>query len=278
MKITPANVFAVFVLIICSIPARFALAEQVDVELVLAVDVSGSMSSTELRLQRRGYAEALSSKQVHDAIAKGLIGTIAVTYVEWARSDLKKVIVPWTRISTPEDAMAFAERLMAAEYANMRNTSITGAINYGVNAIASNDFVGLRRVIDISGDGPNNEGGQVTLARDEAVASGHIINGLPLMIEPWRSGLAFNIPNLDAYYRTCVIGGPGAFVIAVESWEGFPEAVRRKIVLELAGDTPPKVWQADFHEVEQVDCMIGERLRRMWQDPCFNGALTNVLS
>lgn len=245
-----------------------AHAEQVDVELVLAVDVSGSMSSTELRLQRRGYAEAFRSSQVHNAIADGLLGTIAVMYVEWARSDLKKVIVPWTIISTPEEANNFADRLLAAEYGNMRNTSITGAIEYSQQQLQTNVAQGLRRVIDISGDGPNNQGGLVTTARDAAVAAGIIINGLPLVVETDERSWAFEMPNLDVYYRACVIGGPGSFVMAVESWERFDEIVRRKIVLELAGKEPElPVQRANFLEPETVDCTIGERMRRIWDDP-----------
>ncbi|MGB7433334.1 MAG: DUF1194 domain-containing protein [Ahrensia sp.] len=246
-------------------PAR---AEQVDVELVLAVDVSGSMSSTELRLQRRGYAEAFRSSQVHNAIADGLLGTIAVMYVEWARSDLKKVIVPWSIISTPEEANNFADRLLAAEYGNMRNTSITGAIQYSQQQLDINEAQGLRRVIDISGDGPNNQGGLVTVARDAAVAEGIVINGLPLVVETDRRSWAFEMPNLDVYYRDCVIGGPGSFVMAVDSWERFDEVVRRKIVLELAGLEPElPVQRANFLEPERVDCTIGERMRRIWDDP-----------
>lgn len=240
-------------------------AEQVDAELVLAVDVSGSMSSTELRLQRRGYAEAFRSTDVHNAIADGLIGSIAVMYVEWARDDLKKVIVPWMRISGPDDANVFADRLLQAEYENMRNTSITGAIAYGTAQLNGNAYDGLRRVIDISGDGPNNQGGLVTEARDDAVSRGIIINGLPLVIEPWRAGLGFNIPTLDVYYRACVIGGPGSFVMAVDDWDRFPEIVRRKIVLELAGGPAPYVQRAHIQIADQVDCLIGERLRGMWE-------------
>lgn len=260
-----SQILTIIVSLFMLLPAH---AEQVDVELVLAVDVSGSMSSTELRLQRRGYAEAFRSSQVQNAIANGLIGTIAVMYVEWARADLKKVIVPWSIISTPEQANRFADRLMAAEYGNMRNTSITGAIRYGQQQMENNAADGLRSVIDISGDGPNNQGGLVTIARDEAVAAGIIINGLPLVVETDRRGWAFDMPNLDAYYRACVVGGPGSFVMAVDSWERFDEIVRRKIVLELAGLQPTlPVQRANFLEQDTVDCTIGERMRRIWDDP-----------
>ncbi|MEO1745959.1 MAG: DUF1194 domain-containing protein, partial [Pseudomonadota bacterium] len=176
---------ALIILLLSSLSAR---SEQVDVELVLAVDVSGSMSTDELRIQRRGYVEAFQSTEVHNAIADGLLGSIAVIYVEWARADLKKVIVPWTRIETAADALAFSDRLAAAEIGNMRNTSITGALVFGAAQIETNAYDGLRKVIDISGDGPNNQGGLVTNARDAVISKGVVINGLPIVADPWRSG------------------------------------------------------------------------------------------
>ncbi|WP_306117799.1 MULTISPECIES: DUF1194 domain-containing protein [unclassified Roseitalea] len=243
-------------------PDARAQPEQVDVELVLAVDVSGSMRFNELQIQRRGYAEAFRSPLVHEAIAGGLIGKVAVTYVEWARSDLQRVIVPWTIIDGADSANAFAERLSAAPISNMRNTSISGAIRYGIGAIEGNDYDGLRRVIDISGDGPNNQGGRVDVARDEALDAGIVINGLPIMVEPWMGGLGFDISGLDVYYQACVIGGPGSFMLPVRDWPEFPEAVRRKIVLELAGPTPTaRIMKAQAGGGRAIDCTIGERLR-----------------
>ena len=250
------TIFA-FLVLLFTLPAR---AEQVDVELVLAVDVSGSMQFNELQIQRRGYVEAFRSKQVHDAIGDGLIGAIAVTYLEWARSDAQKIIVPWTRIDSVESANAFADRLEAAEIANMRNTSITGSITTSMALLNGNAFEGMRRVIDISGDGPNNQGGLVTTARDLAVADGIIINGLPLLLNASLSGMGFGIPALDAYYRACVIGGPGAFVLPVDDWAKFAEAVRRKLVLELAGDQPLPIVRIATEPA--IDCQIGEKLRR----------------
>ena len=253
----------VLTLLIC-FPAS---AEQVDVELVIAVDVSGSMDFGELRTQRRGYVEAFRSSEVHSAISSGLLGAVAVMYVEWARDDLKRVIVPWTRLQTPADAIAFSDRLEAAGLANMRNTSITGAIGYGVEQLESNIFEGARMVIDISGDGPNNQGGLVPSARDAAVARGVVINGLPLVTEPWRERLIFgDTGDLEAYFRACVIGGPGSYVIAVKQWEEFASAVRRKLVLELATSDPPRppFTNAQFLEIPapDIDCLIGEKRRR----------------
>lgn len=238
--------------------------ERVDVELVLAVDVSGSMQYEELQAQRDGYVAAFRSPDVIDAIKLGGYGRVAVTYIEWAHSKLTRVIVPWMIVDSRETAEAFANRLEAALLSNMRNTSISGAIRYGVAAFDDNDVRGVRRVIDVSGDGPNNQGGLVTVSRDTAVSAGITINGLPLMIQPWLSGLGLGLPELDAYYRECVIGGPGSFVLPVMSWEEFPEAVRRKLVLELSGRKPdqPLVMKAEFTWEPEIDCAIGEKLQR----------------
>lgn len=249
---------------------------QVDVELVLAVDVSGSMSPTELRIQRRGYVEALRSDEVWNAIDRGLIGSIAVMYVEWAFYDLQKVIVPWTKISRRKDAHDFADRLLSAEYANMQNTSIVGAIGYGAEQLESNNWYGLRRVVDISGDGPNNQGGLVTTARDAAVDAGIIINGLPIVVTGQVRGRGSFRGDLSKYYESCVIGGPGSFVIPVTKWEEFGEAVRRKLVLELA-ETPPSplLMKASFGPRADYDCEIGEKLNGSWQSEDYNGRGVN---
>ncbi|MEM8541356.1 MAG: DUF1194 domain-containing protein [Pseudomonadota bacterium] len=249
---------------------------QVDVELVLAVDVSGSMSPTELRIQRRGYAEALKSDEVWNAIDRGLIGSIAVMYVEWAFYDLQKVIVPWTKISRRQDAHDFADRLLNAEYANMQNTSIVGAIRFGAEQLETNDWYGLRRVVDISGDGPNNQGGLVTSARDAAVDAGIIINGLPIVVTGQVRGRGSFTGDLSEYYESCVIGGPGSFVIPVTRWEEFGEAVRRKLVWELAEVAPAHlVVQANFNPATDYDCEIGEKLSGSWQSENYNGRGVN---
>ena len=185
-------------------------AEEVDVELFLAVDVSRSMTPQELDIQRQGYASALTSPEVTDAIGRGLIGAIAVTYVEWAGSHSQTVIVPWTRLSTPEEAAAIAEIITSNFETPRRLTSISAILGHAARSIESNDFQGLRRVIDVSGDGPNNSGPPVTSARDAVLEKGIVINGLPLMT---RDGFSdhWGIPDLDAYYANCVIGGPGSF-------------------------------------------------------------------
>lgn len=249
---------------------------QVDAELVLAVDVSRSMSPAELDIQRRGYAQALVSDEVIDAIGDGLLGRVAIQYVEWAGQYDQRILVDWTLIEERADAQAFAEQLLAHASLSMSRTSISGGINFAVSAIDTNAYSGSRRIIDISGDGPNNQGPYVVRARDEALSSGIVINGLPLMT---RDGIysQFDIERLDLYYRDCVIGGPGAFLIPVLSWDEFPEAVRRKIVLELAGgpSSPARIMPTSGSILDLPggvqDCRIGEKIweqnRWMWTDP-----------
>lgn len=242
--------------------------EPVDVELVLAVDVSLSMSADELEIQRRGYAAALTHDHVLQAIAAGAYGRIAVTYVEWAGTNSQHVIVPWTVISTRADAEQVVARLSAQPPNSARRTSISGALEFGADLFAESGFQGTKRVIDISGDGPNNQGAPVDIIRDEVVKQGIVINGLPLMT---RGGFtsAYDVNDLDRYYSDCVIGGPGAFMVPVNDWTQFPEAIRRKLVLELAGPASPRpVDQADrppvvLAQAEQAsDCLVGEKMWR----------------
>jgi hypothetical protein len=247
----------------------------VDVELMLAVDVSGSMTANELRIQREGYVAALQSEDVIKAIESGRLGKVAVAYIEWAREDRQRVLAPWTLIDGRSSAEAFAEKIAAAPISNMRNTSISGAIRTAALALQSNAFEGDRLIIDVSGDGANNQGGPVTQARDAAIDAGITINGLPIEAERWAGANVF-APNatLSDYYEECVIGGPLAFVIAVKDWPEFGVAVRRKLVLELSGTALPEelaivpAQAAPKTEPKtEPDCMIGERQRRMWQDP-----------
>jgi hypothetical protein len=242
--------------------------EPVDVELILAVDVSWSMDRGEQEIQRNGYVAAFRSPEVQQAITRGNYGKVAVTFVEWAGSFTQNVVVPWTLIDSKESADAFAYRLSVEEPDRERRTSISGALDFAAPMFAGNGYVGQRRVIDVSGDGPNNQGRPVTEARAEAVAKGITINGLPLMTSNVSDGGYSNwgsIPNLDKYYADCVIGGPGAFMIPVNDWPQFPEAIRRKLVLELAGGrfvpksgTPFIVPAGN----EGVDCLVGEN---QWQ-------------
>ncbi|QFT58481.1 hypothetical protein FIU94_06535 [Sulfitobacter sp. THAF37] len=232
---------------------------EVDLELVLMVDVSRSMSQAELELQRRGYAEALGSSEVFAAVQSGLLQNVALTYVEWAGS--QQVIVDWRVVTTRDDLRDFARQLTARQDPALRRTSISGALAFGAELIETNQFAGLRRVIDISGDGPNNFGPGVTFARDDVLARGITINGLPLMTDDGAYS-QFNLPNLDIYYQSCVIGGPGAFVIPVVQWSDFGDAVKRKLVLEIAGHRPEaQVIPAQARDPR--DCRVGEKI---WED------------
>ncbi len=243
-----------------------AEAANVDVELVLAVDTSSSMTPDELALQRRGYAAAFRSPDVIRAIADGSYGRVAVTYFEWGASNSRRVIVPWTPISSKADADRVADTLEQAKTRNLLQTSISGAIRFGRQSLDDNAYQGLRRIIDISGDGPNNQGGLVTQSRDDAVEAGITINGLPLMLRGAADIAKYGF-RLDDYYADCVIGGPLAFSLPVSSWNQFTQAVRRKLVLELSA-AAPTLWRAsgtrslarDGSTATAAECSVGERI------------------
>lgn len=244
---------------------------EVDLELILAVDVSRSMDEDEQILQRKGYADALRDEQVLTAISGGLHGRIALTYVEWAGPDSRKQLVPWAVIGSAADAEGFAQALEAAPLEAWRGTSISGGLLFAAELFDSSGYKGLRRVIDVSGDGPNNMGPPVDQTRDMLVQAGIVINGLPLNLK--TPGGMFNIERLDIYYEDCVIGGPGAFLVTVEDPARLKDAIRRKMVLEISGLVPPRpdrpggltgIIPAQYSP-PRIDCMIGERLRqRMW--------------
>ena len=234
----------------------------VDVELILAVDVSYSMDMDELAIQREGYAQAIVSKEFLQALRTGPHGKISVTYFEWAASGDQKIIIPWRVIDGPETADAVANEIMKTPIRRASRTSISGAINFAMPLFDENPYRGLRRVIDISGDGPNNNGSPVTIARDTALAKGITINGLPIMVkEPSYSTM--DIDNLDWYYEDCVIGGPGSFVVSIKDRDKFKEAIRTKLLLEVAGRTPERRIVPVAEKEPRVSCMIGEKI---WQD------------
>jgi hypothetical protein len=232
---------------------------EVDMELVLAVDVSRSMSPAELEIQRRGYAEALVSDEVLSAIAQGFTGRVALAYMEWAGSGSSRLVVDWTVIAGREDAERVAAALLAHTPSGLRRTSISGAIAHAAALFEDNGYTSFRQVIDVSGDGPNNHGAPVTGARDDALARGIVINGLPLMTRDAYGGM-WHLEDLDAYYAACVTGGPGAFVIPVRDWEEFPAAVRRKLVLEIAGPPAPETRLVPAQAAAPYDCLIGEKI------------------
>ncbi|MGD0847685.1 DUF1194 domain-containing protein [Bradyrhizobium sp.] len=238
----------------------------VDVELVLAVDVSYSMDMDELAIQREGYAQAIVSKEFLQALKSLPNGKISVTYFEWAASNDQKIIIPWRVIDGPETADAVAEEIMKTPIRRASRTSISGAIYFAMPLFDENPYRGMRRVIDISGDGPNNNGSPVTGARDIALSKGITINGLPIMVkEPSYSTM--DIENLDFYYEDCVIGGPGSFVVSIKDREKFKEAIRTKLLLEVAGRTPERpvvpVAEKTVEKEPRVSCLIGEKI---WQD------------
>ena len=244
-------------------PLQAAADEEVDLALVIAVDISFSMDPEEQALQREGFVEAFRSPVVHEAIRRGMLGRIAVVYAEWAANFEQKIIVPWTVIDNPESAMAFAGRLEAQPTRRGPRTSVSGAIDFGVRLLSQSGVDATRRVIDISGDGANNQGRPVTAARDEAVAQGITINGLPIMLK--RATSYWDVTELDIYYRDCVIGGPGAFTVPVRERDQFPNAIKTKIIMEIAGLVPPQplITRAQASEGSS-SCMAGEVQRERW--------------
>jgi hypothetical protein len=237
-------------------------AAAVDIELILAVDVSYSMDMDELAVQREGYAQAIVSKEFLQALKAGPSGKIAVTYFEWAASNDQKIIIPWRVIDGPETADAVSEEILKTPIRRASRTSISGAISFAMPLFDENPYHGLRRVIDISGDGPNNNGVPVLGARDAALEKGITINGLPIMVkEPSYSTM--DIENLDFYYEDCVIGGPGSFVVSIKDRDKFKEAIRTKLLLEVAGRTPERPVVPVAENEPRVSCLIGEKI---WQD------------
>ena len=237
-------------------------AATVDVELIIAVDVSYSMDMDELAVQREGYAQAIMSTEFLQALRTGPHGKVAITYFEWAASSDQKIIIPWRVIDGPETADAVATEILKTPIRRASRTSISGAIYFAMPLFDENPYHGLRRVIDISGDGPNNNGAPITPARDEALSKGIVINGLPIMVkEPSYSTM--DIDNLDWYYEDCVIGGPGSFVVPIKDREKFKEAIRTKLLLEVAGRTPERPTVPVAEKEPRVSCLIGEKI---WQD------------
>jgi hypothetical protein len=235
----------------------------VDVALVLAVDISFSMDLDELALQREGYIQALTSPLVLDVIRKGMVGKIAVTYVEWAGVNTRHMIADWSIIEDLASAEAFVQKLRDAPVRRARRTSITTAIEIGIDRFKQAPVRPIRRVIDISGDGPNNEGGFVTRARDAAVEAGVTINGLPVVIKR-RFSSSYDMDNLDEYYRDCVIGGPGAFMVVITERDQFAPAIKQKILRELA--SPSINDLSPFPVRGDADCTVGERQwRQQWE-------------
>lgn len=234
----------------------------VDVELVLAVDISYSMDPEEQALQREGYARALTSREFLAALREGAHGKIAVTYFEWAGPNIQNIIVPWRLIEGPESADAVAAEIARIPLRRASRTSIAGALQFAKPLFDNSGYRGVRRVIDVSGDGANNSGPLVAVTRDEVVAAGITINGLPIMLKRSFPG-TLDIDQLDIYYEDCVIGGPGAFVIPIRERDQFITATRTKLVLEIAGRQPEARVVPASARAPRISCTIGERL---WQE------------
>jgi Protein of unknown function (DUF1194) len=234
----------------------------VDVELVLAVDVSYSMDPEEQALQREGYIAGITSRDFMQALRSGHHGKVVVTYFEWAGPYDQKIVVPWRLIDGPEAADAFANEIARAPYRRASRTSISGALNFAKPLFDGSGYRGFRQVIDVSGDGANNSGPLVTIARDDVLAAGMTINGLPIMLKR-PNAFTMDIDNLDIYYEDCVIGGPGAFVVPIREREQFKEAIRTKLVLEIAGRMPQERLMPVQARTPRISCAIGEQ---MWRD------------
>jgi hypothetical protein len=230
----------------------------VDLELVLAADISNSMDLEEVALVRQGFVRAFRHRDVIDAIQRGRFGRIAVTYVEWGSAQYQRTRVDWAEVADAGSAADFAEAVERSSVILVEWTSISGAIAFGAESFEGNGFRSERRIIDISGDGPNNSGAYVNLVRDRAVADGVAINGLPIINDrPQIYGYP-PFPDLDLYYQDCVIGGPGAFIVVADGFKDFARAILRKLVTEIAGRVPPQrlLWRAAARP--RLPCNAGE--------------------
>lgn len=245
--------------------------EKVDLELVIATDVSYSVDGNEAKMQRQGVAEAFLSHEVVRAIEAGDLGKIAVTYLDFSERNSTRVLVPWRIVHDKESAADFANALLKIPRTRGVNTSISEGIELATTLIAESGYEATQKTIDVSGDGPNNEGHLVTVAREAALALGITINGLPIVTEASKFDVYY-LPDLDQYYRGCVIGGSKAFIQVAHGFEDFPRAMRRKLVLEIsdasrpkenplfirAGTSEERKWKGFVYE---RGCDIGERMR-----------------
>lgn len=247
LSVLPATVFATFLAVVPPVEARRSAMTtppgspgiEVDVQLVLAVDVSLSMDNEEQRLQRDAYVSAFRDRLVMEAIQGGPTGRIAVTYVEWSGEDEQKMVVPWTMIDGPEAAATFAQALQTAPISRMRRTSISSAMQYAARLLETSVYTAPRRVIDFSGDGSNNEGPSLTTTRADILARGIIINGLPLVLDRVGTQTTGENPvTLESYYDQCVIGGAGSFLVPVREMGEFRDALKIKLILEIAAIHP----------------------------------------
>jgi hypothetical protein len=217
--------------------------EPVDLLLVLASDVSRSVDTRKFQLQREGYAAALSNPKVIDAIRSGPHGRIAICFLEWSGVTSQKVVIDWTIVSDAASARKIGDQLIELPRAFADRTSISAGIEFAMSQLERAPFRGVRRTIDVSGDGTNNSGRDVALARDEALAKGVTINGLVILSDsplPWNPEHTNPPGGLDGYYRNNVIGGAGAFVMVAENHNSFGQAIVKKMIAEIAFNPPPR--------------------------------------
>lgn len=237
---------SLFALLLLALPAAAQDRKEVDLALVLAIDISGSIDPDEARLQRQGYVEAFADPVIVKAILGGNHGRIAVAYFEWSDSWVQKLIIDWTLLDSTEAIQVFATRLANAPISIARRTSISGAIRYAIPLFGRSPYETERKVLDISGDGSNNDGGLVTDLRHDALKERIVINGLPVMNDrPNPYGFPSET-DLDRYYLHCVVGGPRSFVEVAVNFEDFPRAVRKKLLQEVAGIGPRPEFGHDF--------------------------------
>jgi Protein of unknown function (DUF1194) len=223
--------------IVALLLAPAARAEKVDLLLVLASDVSRSVDSDKFELQRRGYGHALSDPRVIEAIRSGTNGRIGVCFMEWSGVMSQKLVIDWTAIGSAESARHFGDRILEATRSFTDRTSISAAIDFAVAQLERAPFEAARRTIDVSGDGTNNSGRDVTAARDEALAKGITINGLVILSErplAWNPEHTNPPGGLENYYRQNVIGGPRGFVMAAQDFNSFGQALINKLIAEVA--------------------------------------------
>lgn len=276
---------AMLALILAAYPIVTArTAEPVDLELVIATDVSYSIDAEEARLQREGIIAAFRSPEVIGAIRGGALGRIGVAYIDFSSRPFNKVVIDWQIIEDQASAHSFADKLARAPANRGQSTSISDALELAASLIEGNTLEGARRVIDVSGDGPNNAGRRVDTVRDAILAKRITINGLPIinLADQWNS--RYFLPDLDRYFEGCVTGGAGSFVIVASDFVDFARAIRQKLILEIAGLVParqprqPPMLRTAAAPITQAGptgpayekgCDIGERLRGGGYDPRY---------
>ena len=222
-------------------PAVGFAAEEVDLLLVLASDVSRSVDHPKFLLQREGYAAAISDPHVLDAIKSGPHQRIALCFVEWSGFGAQKLVIDWSLVDGPDAARKFGDQLLELPRSFADRTSISGGIEFAAAQLERAPFAGARRTIDVSGDGTNNAGRDVTLARDEVIGKGIVINGLVILSDrpvPWNAEHTNPPGGLEKYYQDNVVGGPGAFVLVAENFNSFGRAIIKKLIAEIAFLSP----------------------------------------